>query len=241
MDAWLFPREGSGQGLALQGGVLWLKSAEVSQLPQHLQRKPGRQHALRYLKIYANGPVARVTVDRIASSGGIFHTGQVRFAPDCGLWFGVDWYERAVRQTFERNLYLLGDAGVGGERSVGYGSFEVNEADNLALPAALQGEPQIVLSRFHPSPGDYPALTANGAAYNLVPVSGMLHSPDSAAQPRKRLWLLGEGSVIYPATSAPWGDVVDVCPHYAAAGAPPHPIWRYGLALGAGLKEVANG
>ncbi|RLC90504.1 MAG: type III-A CRISPR-associated RAMP protein Csm4 [Chloroflexi bacterium] len=243
LDEWLFPESTtaeSAKGVALQGGVFWLTAAEIQKLPSELRRRQGKYHALRCLKIYGVDKAPRVTIDRLTSASDLFHVGRVRFTPGCGLWFGVDWRapERVVgdsgltyRAAFDRVLILLGEDGLGGERSTGYGAFKFVSEGALSLPDPEPGAPLLLLSRYHPRKAELPdALTGPQAAYTLIPKGGWVQTWDGAARRRKRLWLLAEGSVAQAVDAGPWGDVVNVQPDGF-----PHPVWRYGFALGAAL------
>jgi CRISPR-associated protein Csm4 len=247
MASWLFPKDATAppeKGVALHKGSFWLTQEEVSKLPPSLQVRRDSLHALWWHKVYAQDQVPRVTIDRIASTSNIFHAGRVRFNETCGLWFGIAW--RTPQQTvgdqsltfaelFRRALTLLGEDGLGGERSVGYGAFDWEEDGEIDLPAGQPDTPLLLLSRYHPREAELPAtLMGKHAAYSLIPKGGWVQTWDDKAQRRRRLWLLTEGSVIQPSTAGPWGDLTDVRPNTGF----PHPVWRYGLALGAALKEV---
>jgi CRISPR-associated protein Csm4 len=261
VDDWLFPEDDRidpTMGVALQGGTFWLTAAEQEKLPKGMRRdgkmdKPIPLRALRRRKILAAVRVPRVTVDRVSSASEIFHAGRVSFAPGCGLWFGVAWRRPqeilgqnglTFQDAFERALAMLADDGLGGERSVGYGAFSCKKAcETLTLDDPAPGGLALLLSRYHPRSGELSlALSGAGTGYDLVPISGWLRSWAGAAQRRKRLWLVGEGSVVRTVGAGPWGDVVDVRPAYNNQNvALPHPVWRYGLALGAALKEAHHG
>jgi len=255
LDEWLFPqdkRAGPTTGVALQGGTFWLTVEECQTLPTRFRineqtGQPIPPRALREHKVYADARVPRVTVDRISSASNIFHAGRVTFASGCGLWFGVEWHapqatagEATFEQVFRQTLTLLGDDGLGGERTTGHGTFRYKEGGILTVSDAHPGSLALLLSRYHPRPDELPtALNGEGTAYTLDSVAGWLRSWDGAAQRRKRLWLVSEGSVIRTVGAAPWGDVTDMRPDYdAPSGELPHPVWRYGLALAAGLKEA---
>ncbi|MCX7680815.1 MAG: type III-A CRISPR-associated RAMP protein Csm4 [Anaerolineae bacterium] len=255
LDGWLFPADRRIEpttGVALQGGTFWLTLAECAVLPPQFQRdartgRPIQPRALHEHRVYANARVPRVTVDRLNSASTIFHAGRVTFAPGCGLWFGVEWRAPQARvggvtftQIVHEMLALLGDDGLGGERTAGYGAFRYERGDTLTLPDAHPGGLALLLSRYHPRAEELPdALHSAGAAYALTSVAGWLRSWDGAAQRRKRLWLVSEGSVIHAVGSGPWGDIANVRPDYdATVGELPHPVWRYGLALAVGLKEA---
>lgn len=255
LDRWLFPEDRRAEpttGVALQGSTFWLTVEECSKLPpcfRHDERtgKLIQPRALREHKVYAETRVPRVTVDRISSASTIFNAGRVTFAPGCGLWFGVEWRapqaklgDATFKQLFHEVLALLSDDGLGGERTAGYGTFRYEQGNILNLPDAPPGGLALLLSRYHPQDRELPdTLNGPGTAYALESVAGWLHSWDGAAQRRKRLWLVSEGSIICAVGNGPWGNVTDVRPDYdAAVGKLPHPVWRYGLALAVGLKEA---
>ncbi len=251
LDEWLFPEDEYKEpatGVALQGGALWLTLEEITQLPKQMRREKGQVHALRHLKVTASSRVPRVTVDRINSASTIFHVGRTAFAPGCGLWFGVQWQradatvagmEVSYRDAVAQSLGLLSDDGLGGERSTGYGSFAFRPGDALDLPAPLPGQPALLLSRYHPRPTELPVSLADPrSAYSLTAVAGWLRSPDGAAQRRKQLHLVQEGSIICP-PGYPAGDVANVKPDYdETAGELPHDVYRYGLALAVDASKL---
>ena len=233
-------------GAALQGGALWFSLDEMDALPEDFQRAPGKRHALIRLDVWKQGSVPRVTINRVSSAATIFQAGRVSFARDCGLWFGVEWLdpqrpagpgERSYQQAFGEALSLLQDAGLGGERTVGYGAFQAEARPAITLGSAAQpGSRLYLLSRYHPTIAELPAALdpQNKVSYTLTSVAGWLQSPAGPAQRRQRLNLVGEGSLVCP-PAWPAGDVCDVQPNYRNPGGDlPHPVYRYGFALGVG-------
>jgi len=236
LDGWFFPEENDKtdpqKGVALQGGALWLTADEVARLPRAYHLAVGKRHALHRQLVYKEATTPRVTVDRINAASTIFHAGRVTFAAKCGLWLGLTG---KTPPEFERALCTLSEDGLGGERSAGYGAFSYTASQPLSLPDPQPGGAALLFSRYHPRAEETPALQHQGAGYELVPVAGWLRSWEGAAQRRRRLWLVREGSVVYPPDMGLWGDVVDVRPDYEnPAGDLPHPVWRYGLALAVG-------
>jgi len=248
MDDWLFPKDEEAdheRGLSLQGGTFWLTHEEVQGLPESMRVDPATRRsipprALRHHVVYRVHLAPRVTLDRMTSASNIFHAGRVSFAPQCGLWFGVQWRRRdsALQTLFQHALALLADDGLGGERSVGYGGFSWQEAGTLSLPDPSDGGLMWLLSRYHPCKGELPHALTDDARYALTAVAGWLRSYGSAAQRRQRLWLVTEGSLIRAVGPGPWGDLTDVRPRYRnPQGDFPHPVWRYGFALGAAVTR----
>jgi CRISPR-associated protein Csm4 len=257
LDPLLFSADQCGEqslGAALQRGACWMLTEEYDYLPDGFRRRGNRrtQHsALRQQRVYATARVPRVTVSRVSSAAQVYHAGCVRFAPECGLWFGIQWRapdasagQATYRSNLKQLLALIGDEGLGGERTSGYGGFRHESGGTLSLPDPRPDGPMLLLSRYHPRADELPAALNDALAYALTPVAGWLRASGVAAQRRRRLWLVTEGSVIRAVGDAPWGDVVDVRPVYR--GSEPssgvgHPVWRYGLALGVGVEEARDG
>lgn len=254
LDDWLFPDDAYAEpqlGAALQGGQYWLTVDEVAQLPCKMRRDRGQRHALPTLSVATTTRVPRVTIDRLRHASTIYYAGRTTFAPGCGLWFGVQWRDRARRiagspltygDALTQALAVLADDGLGGERTAGYGAFRLGEATEVPLPDPVADGAALLLSRYHPATQRQLAgLRHPQAAYRLVKVGGWLRSYDYPAVRRRRLTLVGEGSLV-PLPDAVAGDVVDVRPRYVQAETPfPHPVYRYGLALGVGWQEGHNG
>jgi len=233
-------------GWYMQGGALWLTREEAEQLPEVL-RKTDRHGspaaAVRQASVWKQSKVPRVTVDRISNASQIFHTGRVRFQKDCGLWFGIRWLNpgvdlangTAIRTAVETALDVLGDSGIGAERSAGYGQFSVVKP--VPAPQCLSaqsGNQFVTLSRFHPGGAD--DVFGSETTYGLEAVSGWVRSPVEAAQRRRRVWFVKEGSILQASSTPNPGRIVDVRPRYDSAEFS-HPVWRYGLAFPVGLTD----
>ncbi|RLT34944.1 MAG: hypothetical protein DWI57_15990, partial [Chloroflexi bacterium] len=238
-------------GVALQSGVLWLLPKEVEKLPAALRLKgagsPRPLPALLRQKVWERSRTPRVTVDRIGSASNIFHAGHTHFAAGCGLWFGVEWRQPAQNMTavgasgyrdgLTKALAVLGDEGLGGERSAGYGVFTTTPGEALDLPDPTPGGVAWLLSRYLPTPAELSVTLGHAqAAYQMTRVGGWVRSLDGADQRRKQVMLLNEGSLIgWPAASTV-GALADLRPDYnATLGELPHPVYRSGLALALGL------
>ena len=241
----------------LQDGALCLLPEEADQLPDGLRlNAQGAKRSLRLLKrqnVWHSERTPRVTVDRINSASNIFHAGRTRFAPGCGLWFGVQWRDPGTavgdqsglshREGLEQSLAILGDEGIGGERSAGYGAFTPMWGEEFHLRDSRPGRVAWLLSRYLPAPAEIPeCLSDPRAAYKLVRVGGWARALQEADQRRKQIYFLTEGSLIAWPSSDPAGAIADLRPQFpASAGDFPHPVWRGGLAVAVGLKDHQEG
>lgn len=226
-------------GLALQNGQLWLKSDEAMRLPPGLREKkkldgtpiPLSLKVVQRQRVWQESTIPRVTVDRISNTSEIFHTGRIQFSQGCGLWFGVEWNDRNQVQDLEELLSLLGDAGLGAERSIGYGAFQFERMKQAVAWDNPRPDGRLyLLSRYHPRDAKDAESLLKHAYYDLVVVSGRVQTAGVANQRRRSARLVAEGSLVGGAAQ---GGLVDVQPTVQPF---PHPVYRYGLALGIGVE-----
>ena len=137
----------------------------------------------------------------------------------------------------EGNLFAeLGDAGLGGERSVGFGACQINFTGTLDLPDHTGGQ-WVTLSRYLPREDEMSALMDKGASYRLERIGGWLDSTSRRGQRRKATHIIAEGSVLGPLERGVPGQIVDARPAYESDPDPlGHAVYRSGLALAIGLK-----
>ena len=153
----------------------------------------------------------RVTLDRITSGSNLYFVGEVLFnqSCDCGLFFLVDC-EKKVWEKLQRVMLHLGERGIGGERSCGYGRFLPEFVDNFILPTADPGDRYMTLSLLLPS--DKKEAT-QAYSYRLLKRGGW-----SKNTPHKQVYMFTEGSVFFSSVEGKIATVADVG----------HPIYRCG-------------
>ncbi len=222
----------------LQDGEALISTEELRNLPEELRRLPDAERKNGRVWTVAQRP--RVAIGREAQNSNLFFTGQTLFAEGCGLWFGVQWTadQPEWKQTLARLLADLGDAGLGGERSSGFGQAKIERSGELALPDAA-GQPWVTLSRYLPHPQDTPALLDQRAAYSIETAGGWVESPGKPAERRRALHMLAEGSVFGRLERAVPGQMADVQPDYGDKRPLGHPVWRNGQAIAVGFTPGA--
>ena len=166
----------------------------------------------------------RVTLDRQSSTSEIWHLGGVKFHEDCGLWFGAKFDTEETQAQIETILRVLGDTGIGGERSAGYGIFDLHSE-----PAEIESEREtdqfVTLSPICPRDADeLNRLIQGDVGYTLEECSGWIGSAEGNGLRRQQVWMFGAGSVL-AGNGARVGRLVDLKPD-----ACPHPVWRYAYA-----------
>jgi CRISPR type III-A-associated RAMP protein Csm4 len=128
-------------------------------------------------------------------------------------------------------LNILGDSGIGAERSAGYGGFSYQlEEKKLDLQEAKPNGKMVLLSRFYPvNVEDASKLEDPISMYDLVFVAGRVQALGQADQRRRGVHLVAEGSIVRGDVT---GGLAKVKPE---VGNFPHEVYRYGLAFGVGL------
>ncbi len=184
-------------------------------------------------------PVPHVTIDRRTNAPNLFHTGRTTYAPNCGLWFGVELLAPDALERLRRALDFLSYAGLGGLRSTGHGgfSFKIHEEEQRGN-APFTSNYVVTLARYLPASAEEVTATlqAPRAAFKLDRVGGWCQ--DNAGHPwrRKQIRLVQEGSVIgWPGQA---GTVVDLKPDGVGRFGE-RPVLRYGLAFPLPVREEA--
>lgn len=219
------------EALCLQQGGVLVSAEEMRRLPEAQRRGAA---------LWTVERRPRVTIGRVVHNSELYFTGRTQFAAGCGLWFAVRWLDPAspYRADLPDLLADLGDAGLGGERASGFGCAAIRPGGSLELPDA-PGRPWVTLSRYLPHPQDAPALLDARAAFTIETVGGWVESPGNAAERRRSLRMLAEGSVLGPLNRAVPGQMADVQPDYAGTRPIGHPVWRNGQALAVGFAPGA--
>lgn len=173
--------------------------------------------------------VPRVTVDRVSSASAVYRAGRVRYALGGGVWVGFRWHGDGWSEIIEGLLHILGDAGLGGERSAGHGQFSLMGSGSMDLPDAA--ERFVTLSPYWPQPDEVTPALGEGSSYSLLLRRGWMGSPDGRALRRKAVMMLGEGSVLNMPSSPTPGGLAIVTPGILST----HEVYRYGYALPVGM------
>jgi CRISPR-associated protein Csm4 len=199
-----------------------------------------------YSKTFTNSQIPKIAVDRVTGATNLYHTGFVQFQWESngneikslsGLYFLLQFSQQD--RELENNLYaalnLLGEEGLGGERSSGAGRFEIDAWEDLPshwnnLVNFQQGTHHSLISLFWELPLAEGFL--ENSSYELVERGGWISSPFSGRQLRRqKVRMFVEGSVF---TSPPSGQLADVTPREFRTSDGkynPHPIYRNGVSL----------
>jgi CRISPR-associated protein Csm4 len=204
----------------LHGGTVWITSAEYRHVKKLLELgDDGRW------KLWSTQVVPHVTLDRVHNASTLFYTGRVSYGKSCGLWFAL----RGPADNMQLALNYLAEAGLGGLRSTGHGSFNWSET-HTELPEVKSGY-GLCISRYAPQTKEEIAhsLQAKNSAYKLVTVGGWCQDDGGHAWRRRAIRMVAEGALL-PAGSN--GGMVDVRPLKPEDWlGPQRPVYRAGWAF----------
>jgi CRISPR-associated protein Csm4 len=120
-----------------------------------------------------------------------FYFSQVRLNEEGGLFFLFD-VNPEIEQKFKASLRLLGDEGIGSDKTVGKGLFEIKEEGNFELPD-IDSSYMMSLSFFIPSEHD--KIDFNKSFYLLQHKRGWYITHKVLSLKKKGIFGFSEGSV----------------------------------------------
>ncbi len=175
---------------------------------------------------YTNQVMQRVVVPRCdnADADPFFFEWRF-FQKDAGLYCITD----AEGGLFDELLQLfeqLGELGIGTDRNVGGGKFEV-EAGIIELPEVAEANASIILSLYLPAEEELPNLSLETSRYNLILRGGYMAGSDKEEYRhlwKKNVYMFDVGSV-FNTTKPIDGKIADLRPDW---NEPMHPVYRSG-------------
>lgn len=210
-----------------------------------------------YQAAFKKYELPKVSIDRTTRATNFYHTGLRQFAWEprdanesaadswdtvenlAGLYFLLHFPTK--NETLEGNLHmalaLLGEEGLGGERSSGAGRFQVMTWETLPpewqkIVDFSEGNHHSLMSMFwqYPLP---PECLGETARYILQERGGWIASPTGRQLRRQKVYMFSEGSV-FP--HLPIGQLANVTPKQFTS----HYIYRSGVALSLPVKLAVS-
>lgn len=175
-------------------------------------------HALGATPVFATDIQQRVTIPATYEEDPLpYYVDRLYFSETAGLWFAFEATagDNTAYSDMLAALKYLGDEGVGTDRSVGNGQFEVSET-NLTLRLPDQPTHQLLLSLYCPEKTEIGASFLSNSAYGLVKRGGYIASPDRPEHltyRKKSIYMFTEGSLFPYRTDKPLsGKIADLKP-----------------------------
>lgn len=177
--------------------------------------------------------VPKIAIDRNTRATNLYHTGFVQFAWETnqtGLYFLLELSPEGEKlaDKLKAALYLLGEEGIGGERSSGAGRFKVSWLELTKTWDKVvnfkNGEYHTLMSLFWDS--SIPQGFFKNASYEIQERGGWIAESQLR---RQMVRMFSEGSVFLASLQ---GKLVDVTPHNFHR----HRIYRSGISLSLPIK-----
>lgn len=188
-------------------------------------------------------------VDNMAYKTELFSIEVFNFNINSGLYFIVGIDDEKFEARFNNVVNSLGETGIGGKKSVGYGRFEIVDGEPYSFDATDAEDPfeissvsdislikglfsnsskGLLLSSLSPSLQDTKKLKAGESYYKVYRSSGFVNSAKYSTNPikRKSLSMISSGSVL---DFRPEGQIVDV----NKSGT--HPVYKLGIPIVMGV------
>lgn len=224
-----------GDGAPLRGYQAWFTPEERARLVADNLWTADGGRVERWWQSGRDARVPRVTVDRITGASEIFHAGRVLFRPGCGLYLLVRWRDDSWRPRLNAILEILGDSGIGGERAIGHGQFDVSDAIDIEEPDASTADGFVTLAPYCPTDAEIDSnILRRPSAWDLGTHGGWMGTPGVALRQRT-VTMLAEGSALYAPTIAAgavvFGHAVNVTPEAFRSQPAFHEVYRYGYAF----------
>ena len=182
-------------------------------------------------RIYKNAVNERVSVPRSdAKDSEPFFFEWKYFDKEAGLFILTD-AENSALENLLTLFEALGHQGVGTDKSVGGGKFEVDYGGTVDFKAVENAGSVILLSLYLPTPEELETIDLENSRYSLLLRGGyMAGSQEETLRHlrKKSVYMMETGSVLH--TSQPLeGMITDLRPEWSSSNM--HPVYRSGKLL----------
>lgn len=232
--------------------------SENARDPENKLYELGEAGTFDYGSAFSSYELPKVAIDRTNRATNFHHTGLTQFGwqtaqesddgtdQRAGLYFLADFStaETALESKLKAALHLLGEEGIGGERSSGAGRFDVlswEPAPSIWQQTIAFDSNRYSLISLYWEKSVPESLLGEDACYSLIERGGWIASPWSGRQLRRqKIHMFAEGSVF---TARPHGQLANVTPsefEISPGVYRPHPIYRSGIALSLAINAPSN-
>ena len=166
----------------------------------------------------------RLRTDQLNQGAGdeaFFYCSEQFFSQTSGLYFLTEFSDSNIQKRFEAALHLLGDSGLGADRSVGRGFFHFERYSiDVGVPALHTSE-YLLLSLLRPDREEVGKGLLSRGRYSLVRRFGRAGSHHTERFRRSDCWMLEEGAVL------PFKPVGTIPVVLKSDEKIPHNVYRY--------------
>lgn len=159
-----------------------------------------------------------------------FYFERLLFSENSGLYFLISFQDQHLKPQLMHALQLLGDMGIGTDRTVGNGHFAIHSSTIIKLPSGTEGR-QMALGLFLPSKAEIDSMNLDLSHWSLVKRGGYIAASEKdeyRSLRKNNIYFFGEGSTFTSSTLLK-GIVTDLQPNWDTPGM--HPVWRCGMPI----------
>lgn len=152
------------------------------------------------------------------------------FEENSGLYFLISFEDETLKPKVMHALHMLGDLGIGTDRTVGNGQFEIQSIAPFQMPAGKDGR-QMAIGLYLPTEEEIANIDLTQSSWSLTKRGGYIAGAsltEHRSLRKNNIYFFGEGST-FTATKLLSGLYVNLQP--AWGGSTMHPVWRCGRPL----------
>lgn len=147
----------------------------------------------------------RVVLDRVSSAATPFHFITVNYTSSTRLFFLAE-IEKEYETQFETVLRFLGDEGIGGDKTLGMGRFEVQAIEDYELPKVQNPNAYMCLGLYNPTTDEQKAINWESSIYSIINRRGWV----SKIPLRRRASRMLDDASILKSADRLYGRLLDV-------------------------------
>lgn len=162
-----------------------------------------------------------------------YYVDRLFFNEDCGLFFLVKFHNDIIRNQVIAALKLLGDQGIGTDKSVGNGQFifdQQKDIENIVIETGTSLKHWIALGLYLPEKSAFEKFDLESSTWQLIKRGGYMGGSSDFSFlgiRKKNIFMFSEASV-FASEEYPVGKLIDLKPEWDK---PMHPVWRDGKPL----------
>lgn len=163
-----------------------------------------------------------------------FYIDRIYFEKDCGFYFLAEFDNDAIEKQVLQTLKLLGENGIGTDKTVGNGLFEFNtvaDVSDFNFDITIKKSQHIALGLFLPTKEEHSSICFDKSAWSLLKRGGFMAGSEIEEfrhLRKKSIYMFGEGSVL-DSSKTLIGKYENLAPAWNDEKM--HPVWRDGQSL----------
>lgn len=175
----------------------------------------------------------RVSISSASDGGDAspYYFEKLLFQEESGLFFLIQFIDENFRERVLHIISLLGDVGIGTDRTVGNGQFVADTPETFELPGNSIMNVQMPLGLYLPTQDELKTIDMDQSNWTLIKRGGYIAASENEkfrSLRKNSIYFFGEGSQFKTDYSLK-GRLVDLKPDFNDPDL--HPVWRSGMPI----------